>query len=316
MKLSVLVPTYRRVQDLERCLDALKFQIRLPDEILITVRDTDDITTTFLSEYPADHLSLRVLTVREPGVIAALNLGFDHFSGDVIAITDDDAAPHIDWLAKIEEHFASDDQLGGLGGKDWMYVHGKLQSPHMHPGASEQVGRLQWWGRTIGNHHIGTGSARRVEILKGVNMSYRRSAVESVRIDRRLRGSGAQVDNEMDLCFKLQRQGWKLVYDPTVAVDHYPSKRFDEDQRSEFSALAQSNMAHNETLVLMQHLPLVRRLVYLTWAIGIGTRRVPGLIQMVRFLPSQGLLSLERAGASIQGRLAGVMTHLLSSTAS
>jgi cellulose synthase/poly-beta-1,6-N-acetylglucosamine synthase-like glycosyltransferase len=312
MKLSVLVPTYFRVVDLERCLEALKKQIRWADEVLVVRRDTDSDTEAFLAQYDLGNLPLRTLVVRETGVIAALNLGFDHFSGDIIAITDDDAAPHPDWLTKIEAHFLADGDLGGLGGKDWMYVQGQLQLPQMHPGATEQVGRLQWWGRTIGNHHVGTGTARRVEILKGVNMSYRRTAIESVRIDRRLRGTGAQVDNEMDLGFKLQRRGWKLVYDPRVAVDHYPSVRWDEDKRSQFNALAQSNMAHNETLVLMQHLPFVRRLVYLTWAIGIGTRRVPGILQILRFFPKERLLSVERGFASIRGRILGVMTHLSS----
>ena len=35
MKITVLVPTYRRTSDLARCLDALARQRRAPDEVLV-----------------------------------------------------------------------------------------------------------------------------------------------------------------------------------------------------------------------------------------------------------------------------------------
>jgi len=39
--------------------------------------------------------------------------------------------------------------------------------------------------------------------------------------------------------------GWKLIYDPRVAVDHYPAQRFDEDQRNKFNQIAQSEYNGN-----------------------------------------------------------------------
>lgn len=41
MNISVLIPTYRRPKDLARCLEALKKQKRVPDEVLVIVRNTD-----------------------------------------------------------------------------------------------------------------------------------------------------------------------------------------------------------------------------------------------------------------------------------
>jgi hypothetical protein len=44
----------------------------------------------------------------------------------------------------------------------------------------------------IGNHHLGVGEPREVDVLKGVNMSYRRTAIADIHFDERMRGTGAQ----------------------------------------------------------------------------------------------------------------------------
>jgi hypothetical protein len=44
------------------------------------------------------------------------------------------------------------------------------------------------------------------------------------------------------------------------------------------------------------------------WAILVGTRGERGLIQCLRFLPSEGILSVKKLIASLQGRWQGVQT--------
>ena len=310
MLMTVLIPTYRRPKDLERCLNALKQQIRYADEILITVRDTDFETWEFLKNFNYDPLPIKILKIAIPGVVAAMNLGFESATGDIISVTDDDAAPHPDWLQRIEGHFSADDRLGGLGGRDWMYVNGKLQDISVHPAGSETVGRVQWFGRMIGNHHVGEGSPRDVDILKGVNMSFRKVALEGLRCDDRMKGTGAQVHFEVALSLSVKRQGWKLIYDPAVVVDHYPAQRFDEDQRHAFNAIAWANKAHNETVGLLDHLSSPRKIIYLAWAFLVGTRDVLGFVQLCRFLPVEKDLAFRKWLASTQGRWQGIQTWM------
>ncbi|NJO39549.1 MAG: glycosyltransferase family 2 protein [Cyanobacteria bacterium CRU_2_1] len=300
MMITVVIPTYRRPSDLARCLDALKKQIRAADEVLVVARATDAETWAFLEAFNADPLPLCTLTVEAPGVVAALNAGFDAVQGDIIAITDDDAAPHTDWLSRIEAHFLSDRTIGSVGGRDWVYHGAQLEE-----GSREVVGRLQWFGRAIGNHHLGVGEAREVDFLKAVNISYRRTAVTGLRFDERMRGTGAQVHFEMAFSLALKRAGWKLIYDPKVAVNHYPSQRFDEDQRNQFNSLAITNAVHNETIALLDHLPFLQRAVFLVWAILIGTKVAPGFVQWLRFLPKERTLAGRKWLASLHGRWQG-----------
>lgn len=304
MTITAIIPTYRRPKDLTRCLQALHRQTRPADEVLVVVRDSDSDTWTLLKEFNFNLLQLRTVTVKVPGVVAALNAALDVAEGDIVTVTDDDAAPHHDWLERIESYYLLDKRIGGVGGRDWVYWENKL----LDDGNSEIVGQVQWFGRVIGNHHIGVGAAREVDVLKGVNMSFRRSAIAGIRFDERMRGTGAQVHFEMSLCLALRRSGWKIVYDPALAVDHYPAIRFDEDKRDRLNEIAVLNSVHNETLVLLEHLPPIRRAVFFVWAILVGTQDALGLVQWLRFLPQEGDLAFKKWVASLRGRLQGWQT--------
>ncbi|WP_096594547.1 glycosyltransferase [Calothrix sp. NIES-2098] len=304
MKNTVLIPTYRRPLDLSRCLLAVQAQTKPADRVIVVVRDTDTQTWEFLAQFPAQNLPLHIVKVSVPGVVAALNAGLAVVEGDIVSITDDDAAPHPNWLEKINAHFLSDTSIGGVGGRDWIHQGNKLLDD-----SRQIVGKLQWFGRAIGNHHLGVGEPREVDILKGVNMSFRHCAIAQLRFDERMRGTGAQVHFEMAFTLALKRAGWKLIYDPQVAVDHYPAQRFDEDQRHNFNEIALINLVHNETLVLLEYLPLLRSAVFLIWAILVGTRDSLGLVQWLRLLPSQGQLAGKKCWASLRGRWLGWQTY-------
>ncbi len=275
LTLSVLVPTYRRAADLERCLRALGEQARPAEEVVVVARRDDAATLELLARFTDGPLPLKVVLVDEPGQVAALNAGLDRVTGDVVAITDDDAAPHADWLARIERRFLDDPTLAGVGGRD--FVQGQAEERERR-----NVGRLSWYGRMVGNHHLGTGPASYVQFLKGANMSYRRSALGTIRFDKNLRGSGAQVHNELGIAFALQRRGWRLLYDPAVAVDHYPGQRHDEDQRDRIVLRAYENRCYNAALSVTRHLAWPNRFAYLVYGIVLGARERPGLLQMLR----------------------------------
>ena len=303
MKITVVVPTYLRPQDLARCLAALKQQTRAVDELWVIVRDTDRETWQFLKDFERGSLPLHTATVTEIGVIAAMNIGLDSATGDIVTFTDDDAAPHPDWLERIEAYYLADEKIGGVGGRDWVYHGTKLED-----GSRTVVGKLQWFGRLIGNHHIGSGGGREVDVLKGVNMSFRREAIADLRFDQRMRGSGAQVHFEVVFSLTLRQKGWKLIYDPQIAVDHFPAQRFDEDQRNSFNAQASVNAIHNETVALLSYLSPLRRFVFVMWAIAIGTTEAFGLIQWLRFLSKDGDVSRQKLVACWQGRWQGWQT--------
>lgn len=299
MRVTVLIPSYRRHQDLARCLAALRVQTRAPDSVLVVLRTDDEASRALVNEIASAWHSLEVVSVHRSGVVAAMNAGLAVAEGDVLALTDDDAEPHIDWLARLVAIFESEPGVGGAGGRD------DQQTAH---GAKRTVGRLQWFGRVIGNHHVGVGPARDVDVLKGVNCAFRLALVRTHGFDERLRGAGAQVHWELSLCLALRRDGWRLIYDPAIRVRHHAGIRHDDDQlhRGRFSERPHENAVFNETLIIAENLRGVRRRAFYVWATAIGTAESPGLLQLPRMLVREGRVALVRWATTQRARRAGI----------
>ncbi len=305
MKITTIIPTYRRPEMLKGCLNALQKQIRLANEVLVIVRDHDDETWKFLNTIQANFPSMVAHQVTRPGVIAALNIGLKYAKGDIIAFTDDDAEPHQDWLFKIERYFVDNPSIGGVGGRDWVYFDSVLEDR-----PCKIVGKIQWYGHVIGNHHIGKGEPRDVDVLKGVNMSFRHQAIAGLCFDERLKGDGAQVDFELAICLALKKRSWRIIYDPNIGVNHYPAQRHDNDIRGEFNDVALANAVHNQTLSLLEYLSPPRRFIFFIWTIMIGVSSARGFIQFLRFIPTEGLLSGQKMMSSFKGRWQGIQSWL------
>ncbi|MBO9130029.1 glycosyltransferase family 2 protein [Bacillus sp. 165] len=291
MRVSVIVPTYKRVGDLERCLMGLENQDRKPDEVIVVFRDTDLETQNFLKEFKGT-VRIKKEVVDKTGQVAALNKGVSSANGNLICILDDDAVPRNSWLRNIESIFIKNPAVGGVGGRDFVHLNeGIIQ------GSKEIVGKLKWYGKVIGNHHLGVGEQREVDVLKGANMSYRREVFEKIQFDERLLGTGAQVGNDLAISLATKRIGWKLIYNSKVIVDHYPAQRFDEDKRNTFNEEALFNNTYNNTFIILEHFNnWFKRFVFLSWGIAIGTSDRPGFLQCIRhFLKGekQNLLKLK-----------------------
>ena len=270
----MLVPTYRRTESLERCLEGLRAQRRAADEVIVITQRGDEASRLLLEGW-RDWDVLRVVEASGGGVVRQLNLGLETCTGDLIAFTDDDSVPRPDWLERMEAHFVASPDLGGLGGRDWVFEHGALLT-----GSGFPVGTIQWFGRITGNHHIGARAQDNVDVLKGVNMAFRAAALKGLRLDTDLRGSGAQTCNDMALGLGVQKAGWRLLFDPAVAVDHFPAQRFDADQRGAPSPEAIENHCFNVYLTLRRHMRRgVRRRMALLWAWWVGTRSTPGFVR-------------------------------------
>jgi cellulose synthase/poly-beta-1,6-N-acetylglucosamine synthase-like glycosyltransferase len=284
---TVLIPTYKRPANLDRCLEALSRQDLAPTRVLIVRRANDTATQEVAERWAASSLAVVELSVTVPGVVHSLNRGLDwiesHGEGGIVCILDDDTAPHPVWLAKIAAIFAAEPEVGGIGGRDHIYDGGILQT-----GEAADVGIIRWYGRFVGNHHLGSGPRRDVDFLKGANMSFRMAAIGDLRFDTRLLGSGAQVHNDLAFSLGVRNRGWRTVYDPEVAVDHFRGERHDSDKRGAPAMDAAENMAYNLYLTLRCYVqPRSRRAMTLLYARLIGLRHTPGLLR--------GLWSLLRA---------------------
>jgi glycosyltransferase involved in cell wall biosynthesis len=279
---SVVIPSYRRPTDLQRCLAGIATQHRPPAEVIVVYRADDNETVAVLERWQP---GVRTVSVQRPGLVAALQAGARAATSDILAFTDDDAVPRSDWLERLMLHFDRAD-VGAVGGRD--VVHG---IDGVLTGDAPRVGVVTPLGRMLGNHHLGYGEARPVDILKGVNCAYRRSTYT---VPVGLRGEGAEVANDLASSLWVRTHGQVVVYDPTVLVDHYPGTRHDQDTRVAPSRQAQFNATYNTALVLFSlRSDLTRR--YLVYQLAVGSVSSPGIVR--------SLYALARGDRGLLGRV-------------
>ena len=309
---SVVVTTYRRVERLAACLEGVRSQTRPADDVVVVVHVSDDASAREVARFASAWPVLRCTRVDQHGSLAALNRGLGAARGEVVAFIDDDAVPSADWLERIVSKFERDERIVAVGGRDVIVVDGRVldaprrRFPGRHAGSLE-VGRIQWFGRMIANHHLGAGEARDVDVLKGANMSFRRSAVVGHGFDERLRGPGAVVHSELSICLPLRRRGLRIVYDPGIVVQHYPAPRPLGDHRERDPA-AVFSAAHNEALQILDYFGPLRRGVFLVWGLVVGTTEAPGLAVMARDLLTGRVAAWPRFRAGQRGRAAAWRT--------
>jgi glycosyltransferase involved in cell wall biosynthesis len=289
-EVSVVVPTYRRPAELQRCLAGLAAQTLPPAEIIVVRRTDDDATRRALDEgRPAGVVDV---AVSEPGVLAAMDAGAAASGRDFVAFVDDDAVPRREWLERLARHF-DDPAVGGVGGRD---VIAGQDAPAR---GSLEVGTITRWGKLVGNHHLGTGAPREVMVLKAVGIAFRRGALA---LPRELHGQGAQVHFEVGMSLSARRRGWRLVYDPGALLDHEVAPRFDADARSRPRPVAVRDAAHNLVHCLLTEMPELfwRRALY---GLAVGDRDVPGVARaLVAAIRGEGAV-VRRFAPSIEGQV-------------
>lgn len=307
MRISVLIPSYRRPRDLRRCLDALFGQTIIPDEVVVARRISDEDSAMVLADFAEQGHEQLIDAIVGPkdNLVTSMNAGLQQTTSDLVALTDDDTEPPAQWIERLCDSF-QDPTVGGVGGRD-------MQASN--PGEAEVVGRLQWFGRIVGNHHLGVGPPREVDVLKGANFCVRGDLLRAIGFDDRLRGVGNVSHWELSLSFEITRRGYRLMYDPSLVVQHHTAPRFDGDDntRGGFNGPALRDAVHNETLAVLEHLSVPARLAYLSWGHGVGTGDCPGLIQFPRAVRRNRSLreAFLRLRYTQDGRCRGAVAYFL-----
>ena len=121
MGISIIIPTYNRKEALERCIDSILLQTRMPLE-LIVVDDgkLGDIPCRRRLEAKGVSCFLRRKDRTEKqGLTISKNIGVGISSGDIILFLDDDVRLESDYLQVVTQFFQSkfDPGVGGMAGQ-------------------------------------------------------------------------------------------------------------------------------------------------------------------------------------------------------
>jgi GT2 family glycosyltransferase len=246
--LSIVVPTHNRKEVLAKALAAYGRQTAREHilEILVVDDGSTDNTVELLSRragiYP---VPVRVLRQESRGPAAARNLGIKEAGADLILLADDDIIPspslvaqHIDWHGR---HAGS--PIAVLGHVEW--------APEVHP-----TPFMEWLGKDGKYFEYGWLSARSELDFRNFyscNISLRTDFLrENGVFDEEFKCAAWE---DIELGYRLQKRGLKIVYNPDAVGFHYRHISFaDVRRRAGTATLASKIFATKEAGVYFSQL--------------------------------------------------------------
>lgn len=305
MSLSVIIPTYQRYDDLPRLLASVSKQVKPPLEVIVVVGPNDVKSIDIALEWQKKSDTIKIIESSKASVINALNQALKICKGDIIALLDDDVWLPPNWANKVEDEFTSNPRIGGFGGRDHLQLENKMHLSN--PPLARHVGVYKWNGELIGNHHQGIiQSPASVDVLKGCNFSFSRTAFEKMQIDENLISRGAETCWEIDICQQIKDAGFDLIYSNDNYVLHYASPRLNFDHRDDLFSPSWSSRVFNSSYVMMKYRPLFEVLMVTLKSIFIGSRVTPGFIRAALLIPKYGIKTLILPWRYAKCTLAGV----------
>ncbi|RLF39025.1 MAG: hypothetical protein DRN00_02860 [Thermoplasmata archaeon] len=199
-RVSVVIPTYGRPDNLKRLLDKLEHQTFKDFEVIVIVdgdRETFEALSDIKSKKP---YPIKLEIIPNSGCNIARNRGIELAEGEIIAFTDDDCIPDDDWLENGVKYFRQPDVVGVEG---VIYSERKGDATHRTPQILERKNVVH--GRTANMFY-------RKDILKKVGGFDHRFTIEISRGKIGYRG-------DTDLAWRVEKYG-KIPFAKDVRVFH------------------------------------------------------------------------------------------------
>ncbi len=243
---SVVIPTYGRAVELERCLDAVAAQDQPALEVIIVDNASGDPR---IREIARAHAAIYVEEPRR-GLCRARNTGARAARAEIVAYLDADSLPEPEWLGAIAREFV-DDRVMAAAGRTipiTLETEAEMLFASLRNRAYERDARIvldrtaPHWFEICGFGGIGAGC----------NMAVRRSAFDvwpgfNERTDR---GTPVHGGGEHFAFFSLVDRGYKVAYTPDAVVRH-PYPRTIEELRRDYLRELSASTAYF-TLMLVE----------------------------------------------------------------
>lgn len=237
--LSIVIPTYQRGDLLRACLESVTRHAPEQTEILVV----DDASPNHAaSNAIADFPMVRLIRREKRGGFAATaNTGICEARGDIIELLNDDTEVQAGWAEKAIRHF-EDETVGAVAPLVLSWPNGDC---------IDSAGDRYYLGGVAAKRgHGATTPPAQAQNVFGASASsafYRRSALARVGLFPESFGSYFE---DLDLAFRLQRAGYRAVFEPSSRVLHHAGASHGPPRR----ALVQQQSL-NEERVFWRNLP-------------------------------------------------------------
>jgi len=229
IKISAVIPTKGRAQDLLVCVKSLLKQTLMPDEIIIVDSSQDKKLRSLLRQNFYESISRIKYIYSKVNANEARNIGIQLSSGGIVFFFDDDVALDRDYIEEVVTVFMKSDEkkIGGVMGniknikRDTNSVKTRIRQLFFLDHFGD--GRLLPSGLPTWVH--GLNKKTRTSFISGCMSAYRKEVLREFLFDPKLgKLSGYTFLDDVDMSTRVS-QKYKLVYTPSATLEHQSSKK-------------------------------------------------------------------------------------------
>lgn len=239
--LSIVIPSHQRTDLLGDCLAAVQRHAPLGTELIVVDDGSPEERVTRVA---ASFAGVRVLRLpRQSGFCVAANAGIRASTADVVELLNDDTEVQAGWADAALPCFA-DPKIAAVAPLVLADRQGKIV---------DSAGDRYYLGGIAGKRGHGLPpnadllGARPVFGASASSAFYRRSALE--RVGRFPESFNAYFE-DVDLAFRLQRAGYRAIFEPTSRVWHKGSASYGRPRRRLLE-----QQSRNEERVFWRNIP-------------------------------------------------------------
>lgn len=222
---SIVVPTYNRVENLSQCLNYL-LKLDYPKklfEIIVIDDGSKDNTWNFLKEFSKQNKILKPFTQKNYGPAKARNVGIKKSKGKIIFFVDDDVLVNKDFIKKSLIWY-KDKKVGGVGGNVFPNKLSFVDKYYVARYIDEYFEPQIWKDYTSGKGIATALCSYRRNLLKnlaGFDESFPLAAGEDIELTRR-----------------VLKKGYSIIKDPSITGIHLRSETFKSIFRLKFKRMS------------------------------------------------------------------------------
>jgi GT2 family glycosyltransferase len=221
---SIIIPTKNKADYLKRCIDSIiKTSVNTNYEILIMDNDSDEMDTLNLfKNYSKKYKQIKVVRFKGKFNFSKINnFGVSHANGDYIILLNNDTEIITDDWIKNLLFYAMQDDIGVVGAllvfpDDTVQHAGCVLG---FRGTADHV--MRGWPATNCDGYFGSlCCAREVSAVTGACLMI------SKKLYKKIDGLNVHFNSvyqDVDLCLKIRKLGFRIIYTPTVKIIHYES---------------------------------------------------------------------------------------------
>ena len=218
--ITVIVVNWNGKRHIEKCIRGLVQQTLEDFSIILVDNGSKDGSLELISKKYPDIKTIALN--RNVGFAAANNIALKNIKSEYVALLNNDAFPHPQWLEKLKDAIKENPEAGSVASKMLLYSNNELIDRAGDSYTIAGAGQLRGRGASSGNYHSR-------EFVFGACAG---AALYKTALFQDIGGFDEDffiLYEDVDLSFRSQLAGYRCIYNPEAIVYHVCSGSIGED---------------------------------------------------------------------------------------